>query len=370
VSEHALPSGERLDALQALRALAAGLVVFCHALGAWSVQTGRRAPDEDLALLGGLGVKVFFVISGFIITMSVTRMAVSRGGQASSVFMRRRLIRIVPLYWLATLAEAIRAAHAGAAPAVGDVVRSMLFIPFRNSPVLVQGWSLNYEMFFYIVFAVALLWGVRTRYWMVFATLLGLVFLRQVGLLTVDVLDPLYRVADPLLVYFLAGVVLALLRDRLRSMIDVTLPLFGVVTAFTGIAVAYAVAVHAGLNHPEAIWVELPLCVLSVAVCVVPRIPEPTHPRARAVLVRAGDGSYSTYLTHGLLLGAGAHILAAAHLAGNDVVFSLGEVAGCTLAGVAIYLAVEKPLIGRLNARLGRHRPQRHHAPEPAAVSV
>ena len=90
--------------------------------------------------------------------------------------------------------------------------------------------------------------------------------------------------------------------------------------------------------------------------CVVPHVPATGHPRLRAVLVRAGDGCYSTCLTHTFLLGAGAGVLTTAHLSGNDIVFALTEAVGCTIAGVEIYRLVERPVLGRLTARFGHPR--------------
>src|SRR6185437_16127795 len=86
-------------------------------------------------------------------------------------FLVRRLIRVVPPYWLFTsamlLATALfstRIAH----PALDGwhVLASYLFVPWKNPygrfyPVLILGWTLNFEMFFYALFALGLHWPKR-----------------------------------------------------------------------------------------------------------------------------------------------------------------------------------------------------------------
>jgi exopolysaccharide production protein ExoZ len=370
VSEHALPGGERLDALQALRAVAAGMVVFCHALGAWGDRQGVVAPDKSLEVLGGLGVKIFFVISGFIIATSVGRRPIARGAGATSLFFRRRVIRVVPLYWLASLAAVLKLSAQGSVPPIGDIARSLLFIPFDRDPVLTQGWSLDYEMFFYVIFAAALLLSLRSRYVGVALTLGALMLLRVTGALTPHHFDALYRWADSLLLFFLAGVALALLRDPVRKRLPVTLSLPTVAASVVALVVAYAVLVHEGLHHPEALYVDLPIAVAAVALCVLPHIPPATHLRLRTLLVRAGDGSYSTYLLHTFLLGAVGHVLVTAHLGGHDLPFALAQVVACTIAGIALYHAFERPLTRRLNATFARSPRAARPADAPVAVAA
>jgi exopolysaccharide production protein ExoZ len=109
------------------------------------------------------GVRVFFVISGFIMTY-ITR-------EDSSQFLVQRLIRIVPLYWLCTLPfVAMWFKGSGRAWADGSIVniaKSLFFFPYRDAngdvmPLLAVGWTLNLEIFFYALFALSL---AITRRW-------------------------------------------------------------------------------------------------------------------------------------------------------------------------------------------------------------
>jgi peptidoglycan/LPS O-acetylase OafA/YrhL len=102
------------------------------------------------------GVDIFFAISGFVIVISSERLLGADG--APLVFLRKRLIRIVPIYWLTTMLalSTLGSIH----PAT--VAASFFFVPNVNeysatvTPVLSVGWTLNLEMFFYALFALAL----------------------------------------------------------------------------------------------------------------------------------------------------------------------------------------------------------------------
>lgn len=133
-----------LNNIQALRALAALAVVAYH------VRTIG---------VGLFGVDVFFVISGFIICYVADR--------RPEDFILHRVLRIVPLYWTATLVVFATAVFLPRLlqtddMSIGHLVNSLLFIPYLRpnglvQPVLFLGWTLNYEMFFYLVFWACLL---------------------------------------------------------------------------------------------------------------------------------------------------------------------------------------------------------------------
>jgi peptidoglycan/LPS O-acetylase OafA/YrhL len=137
--------------LHLLRVIAALGVVYFH-----TTSTAGLKLDWDI---GSRGVDVFFVISGFIIAYI--------GSSNAEQFFRRRLIRVAPFYWAATLCvfAMVVVSPASFRSATSDVkhlIASLVFVPHTN-PVtqemhttLELGWSLNFEMFFYVIFALAL----------------------------------------------------------------------------------------------------------------------------------------------------------------------------------------------------------------------
>ena len=135
--------------VQLLRFVAALSVAFLHA----SDQGGLRLPVS----FGGFGVDIFFVISGFIISYITFH--------NPAHFWAKRLIRIVPFYWTATLgvftvALAVPSVLHHAKADFTWLMFSLLFIPHDSPngthPLLGLGWTLNYEMYFYAIFALAL----------------------------------------------------------------------------------------------------------------------------------------------------------------------------------------------------------------------
>jgi peptidoglycan/LPS O-acetylase OafA/YrhL len=163
----------KLNNIQVLRAFAAVAVVVFH--------TGFAFPY--LRPFGSFGVDVFFVISGYI----MARILDPKSPGSSDFFFRRRVLRIVPPYWFFTILLYLAALRLpqlmGATRAsFAELLKSLFFIPFVKSdgltqPLLFIGWSLNYEMFFYLALALGLLLHKRLGVWMgaaiVLATMLA-----------------------------------------------------------------------------------------------------------------------------------------------------------------------------------------------------
>jgi exopolysaccharide production protein ExoZ len=146
----------RIVSIQYLRGLAAVMVVCYHAIVSESAYSGIIGPH-----VSGLaaGVDIFFVISGFIMMSTTSR-------QTPFEFALKRVIRIVPLYWLVTfgvIALALSPWHFFKSIVVtpATVTQSLAFIAYQGTgggiaPIVYPGWTLNVEMFFYCVFALAL----------------------------------------------------------------------------------------------------------------------------------------------------------------------------------------------------------------------
>src|SRR3954447_13018034 len=153
--------------IQILRFFAALAVVAFHALGL--APKGYEVSESALSLAlsyGGRGVDLFFVISGFIIFYTAQNPALT-----PAAFLRRRIERIVPLYFfvifaftlLALILPAIFATPGWYTPR--HILKSLAFISFTDGepPVIAVGWSLEYEMYFYL--AVALLIALTREVW-------------------------------------------------------------------------------------------------------------------------------------------------------------------------------------------------------------
>lgn len=152
-----------IPGIQALRGLAAILVVITHVTLALHERVDPLIPVWDA---GSFGVWLFFVISGFVMTTSTQG---KRGLHAAIYFFKRRIQRIVPIYWITTALKILAvyiapAATISSALDFNHIVASFFFIPSINiegeiKPILPVGWTLNFEMFFYLIFGTSLIFS-------------------------------------------------------------------------------------------------------------------------------------------------------------------------------------------------------------------
>lgn len=303
--------------------------------------------------VGAAGVDVFFVISGFIMWVVTCRKTPS-----PTDFLVRRVQRIVPLYWGLTLATAIAAiAIPGAFPAmrptIAHLLQSLLFVPHRDetgliAPLIVPGWTLNYEMFFYLLFAGALVAPARIRPWALSAALVGLVAIRPLG----DAQNPLWATyTNPLLLEFGAGVWLG------KAWSEGKLPgrALGWALIAAGLAGFTAVAL-AGVDVDPAralLWGLPALALVAGAVSLEAAGPLPHWWPLRAL----GDASYSLYLVHGLAISAALRLFQKVGVTGAVPLFALSVVTGVA-AGLAAYQLVEKPMMKLFRTGMAAKRPR------------
>src|SRR6185295_2076908 len=178
-----------------------------------ATRLGSHNPLPDFSA-GAAGVDLFFVISGFIMVYASDELFAR--ARAPSFFLTRRLARIVPLYWAATAAALVclvvfRYANALDQLTWQTLVASLLFVPWPRPdgmmlPVHMLGWTLNYEMFFYVVFAVALTLTRRNAVVAVTALFLVLVIAGRLFALP----QPLAFWCDPVILEFCFGMMIAL----------------------------------------------------------------------------------------------------------------------------------------------------------------
>lgn len=348
-----VPPGS-LPGIQALRGIAALMVVLYHS----SQQVTARIGDEPLAW-GEFGVDVFFVISGFVMVYAVER----RPGITPAMFLRDRIFRIVPLYWLMTLALAaavfVRPSMFYAAVFdVGHLLRSLFFIPQIHPgfdyeivrPMLVPGWSLQFEMYFYLLLTPLILLPLDKRIASV-ALLLGAgLLLGWSGLIG----DPAATgfLGDPIVLEFVMGMVAARLH------------LGGARIARPGLVSVVGLIILVLIAAPSHRFVSagIPAMIVVLAAASVETICTPV---VSSVLRSIGDSSYSLYLSHLFVIGMINVFWWAvvpwppAENAALAVAYVSASVIGSVIAGVVIFQLIERPIARTLK---GRSRVQRSSA--------
>ena len=345
----------KLFHLQALRGLAASLVVLSHA--ADTLARRGLIPQEigdRLGISGYFGVATFFIISGFIIHRSA---AGAFGDLRRTLdFVAKRLIRIVPVYWLATGLFVLLSPHRGNYT-WRDVVCSLLFIPHQigsadnMQPLVGQGWTLQYEMQFYLIFTAGLLLGRRVGTGLIVAALFALV---AVG----DWLMPLSSMGDPMtlatfwtrpiLLLFVAGIGIAMLAERRPRWITVPYPfalMLCVLAAWFAYSLGFPASPATLLQFPTVIVVWM----LGAAWVLISVFGQSREGWTERLAERFGDASYSVYLFHTFILSVLLRLNVQDH---SPLLFVVAALVVSSAFGYTIYCFVERPILRTLRDRL------------------
>ena len=331
-----------LASLQVLRGVAALAVVFYHSINAAS----RAVPEIHRVYWLQSGVDLFFLISGFVM-VHVTRKKVGVPGAAWS-FLQNRFIRVVPLYWLYTtmmlvvlwcFPEIFRTQYLN----LPQTLHSYLFWPDHRGPYVQVGWTLNFEMFFYVCFTLCF-----SRAWMRYGILWpgmllgGLWGLTHAGVGRTGITA---LMLSPYLLEFLGGMVIATLHpSRFRPPSWVPL---------LGLAISLAVFMLLKVRtHPVITWGVPLFFLLQFALAHEQQFRRP----GLGPLLWLGDASYSLYLTHFFVVAAlekfWLYRLGHAH----PIVFIAVAVTLCVIVVYPLWRWIEQPLL-----ELGRRalRPRR-----------
>jgi peptidoglycan/LPS O-acetylase OafA/YrhL len=266
---------KKIESVQMMRGIAALSVVFCH-LGI----IGK----------GGFGVDLFFCISGFIM-MLVTE-------KSCDGFLKKRLLRICPLYYLLTIgaftmAFIIPNIFRTANTKFIDLLCSFLFLGSHSRIIVGVGWTLCYEMFFYLLFFIAFKISHKNRHIIstMFLTLIVLI-----GIIIKPTNEYLEFYTRPILLEFALGMWAYKILYR-RTNRDNTIQ-YNTIQYNTILLLLTAIIIYGAL-----FFVRLPIDRLFVAgvptfvffLLIFKALQNSQVPK---LLVILGNISYSLYLTH------------------------------------------------------------------------
>lgn len=316
---------KRLHALQYLRAIAALIVVYSHA----TIQIPEW--KTFLPYTGAYGVDIFFIISGFIMVY------ISKPSDTPGDFFVNRIRRVVPLYWFFTLLMGAILFFLPTLFKTGEfsvvtLFQSLFFIPHYSLqnpeyvwPIVAPGWSLNYEMYFYVLFALSLFFAERFRTVFVVAaiTIIWAVF----TVVDSSVAIPRF-VSDPAVFEFVAGMLLAIIWKRgleLPSNAGWVLVILGFLSA------TFAPET---LHH----WIRISLpSLLIVTGFIYIQVP------VSRIGLMLGDASYAVYLSHIFVLGA-LRVVVPSDLPASPMYawgFVLVSLVITTLVGIAVHFLID-----------------------------
>lgn len=289
---------QHFTGIQTLRGLAAIMVVLEHI---------------RFLACGAFGVDIFFCISGFMIMHSTH--------DNTACFLRKRLLRIVPFYTLVTVGSYVLMVlfpfmFEQSTASWDKLIKSLLFIPFDMGggilqPLLRIGWTVNCEMFFYLLFYVAFHISHRYRGLLCSSFLFGCVLIGTLvsGGATMtgatapvsSWLAPIYFYGSPVMLEFALGIlcyyIAKALYQRMYSCQSRAKTSLGSILLIAAIVLFIAMTVSISqlniLGYRRVLYWGLPAMLLVLLFCIAGIFL--TMPRG---LIRLGDISFSLYLVH------------------------------------------------------------------------
>ncbi len=318
----------KLHALQYLRAVAAIAVVYSHA--AIQVDSYKHYLSE----LGAFGVDIFFVLSGFIMVY------ISKPTDTPLAFFKNRFRRVVPLYWFFTLLMAsillfMPSIFKNSTFDLTASLQSLLFIPHFSIaqkemvwPILAPGWSLNYEMYFYALFALSLLLARQYRVWFVGACIFAVFALANLSG-SKSAISLFY--SDAIVFEFLFGMVLAIVFLKGMKVSNKA--------AWLMIVFGFALLI-ASFPIPRIIGYGIPalMIVAGTLYCRIPNVP---------FLVMLGDSSYALYLCHIFTLGVCRKVIPPflGDSFASALIFAILATLICIVSGIVVHFAIDNWLL-------------------------
>jgi peptidoglycan/LPS O-acetylase OafA/YrhL len=321
----------RYQNIELLRFLAALAVVYFHGVGTLRAGGFSEVGPNPLTELGAAGVDVFFVISGFVIFLSLTRKS-----RTPLEFARDRLIRLLPAYWILTVSHLVILASVAVLKGAevpfdfSWTIQSLFFVsqPIGNSlPLISQGWSLEIEMLFYLLVAVGLV--IKNPVANIVFPALALVSLVGFGLL------------PDLAVEFIFGGLLGFLYTRIKFPALISLG-----AGVLGIVLFIAPVLLGAVDAPRWVTWGIPSMLVVFSAINLPQL-------QWKLLPTLGAASYPVYLLHMMVINIVSPITSAF---GTSIIFFFFALASCLILsqvlGIFFDKLVDKPISRFLKSRV------------------
>jgi peptidoglycan/LPS O-acetylase OafA/YrhL len=321
----------RYQNIELLRFIAALAVVYFHAVGTLRAGVFTEIGPNPLTELGAAGVDVFFVISGFVIFLSLTRK-----NRTPIEFARDRLIRLVPAYWILTVSHLVILASVAilrGAEVPFDfswTTQSLFFVsqPLGNNlPLISQGWSLEIEMLFYTLVAVGLI--IKNPVANIVFPAVALVSLVGFGLL------------PDLALEFIFGGLLGFLYTRIKFP-----ALIAIGAGVIGIVLFVAPVLLGAVDAPRWVTWGLPSMLVVFSAINLPQL-------NWKILPTLGAASYPVYLLHMMVINIVSPITS---MFGSSNAMFFVALASCLILsqvlGIVFDKLVDKPISRFLKARI------------------
>jgi peptidoglycan/LPS O-acetylase OafA/YrhL len=362
---------EKIISIQVLRALAVLMVVFIHTISSANyLYTGKHLFSSRASIAtyyflsdwGAIGVDLFFIISGFIMTRVVLPFENVPNGWRN--FMLKRIIRIVPYYWLISAVYLVLSILWHQPVTWGAILKTIFFIPVFDkfefaSPILFVGWSLSIELYFYLIIAFFLFLKNKN---LKISVIITTSLLSAFGVF----LQSKYVIIDflfsPLLIEFALGIVLGLIYDRFKgeSRRKTSMVVFSLLLLAGTFLMGYTIFVeHKAITLPNNVFSDVNTALKRSVIWGIPCMLLATgylmaekllflkgglYGKITAPLVLLGDASYSCYLIHLMAIKFFAMIYRYLGITTPDTYIIVCTIV-CMIVSVPVYKLIEVRII-------------------------
>lgn len=331
---------QKINSIQALRGIACLFVILTHI---------------EFIGIGAFGVELFFCISGFIMMYSTQK-------KEQPHFLVKRLIRIIPLYYFITIITLLAILFV---PSMFQEVhfewsyffKSLCFIPFDITgqytiqPLMRIGWTVNYEILFYLIFFCAM--KINHKHRGIIASLLIILFTYIHKLISFNNI-PLYFYTNPIILEFVIGILIYYIYQFLQkkkeyflshSYLSIILILL-IVSTFLYLC---TLGVHAEIYEMQRVihW-GIPCAIIFLSALVLEFYYQPPK-----FLIQLGNISFSVYLMHYYIIQfIGRKVFDFSSLSINSTIGALIGIALSILTGYTTWYFIEKKLTQSLTKQL------------------
>ena len=343
---HKLIKIMKIQFIQAVRGFAALSVVFFHSLIFISaIDRNSSELIPNILNMGDIGVDLFFIVSGFVMVLILNTNEDKFKGVSSwlSSFFLKRLWRMIFPYWIFTALAFVGLTILASKKIMhSSILESLFLIPNREPFILMVGWSLVYELYFYFLFGLMCYW--RGRQGAVLAALFCVIFSILLPLIVgSEYLAGVYNLTLP--IYFSIGIALALI-IRTKNIFLLKFPqgilLIISFLLFLLIMIFYPVAEKV---HTQSVLRVFGYGPIAVSIFLIFWVSGEILERFKWFgMDSVGEWSYSLYLSHWLVLNFISLIIGKLGFQAGywTIIPSVGI---CLIVGYISWRVVEKPLM-------------------------
>jgi len=349
----------KLKSLQSLRALAVLLVVYAHSIDLQMIySTSFQQNFFHLENFGAVGVDIFFIISGFIISY----IAYGYYGKKKSFgFISKRFIRVNPIYYIVSVLIILRfSIHPGLTfrfPSISQsaLLKTLIILPITDksswiSPVLFIGCTLSFEWLFYIMHSSLIFLKIKNKLLSLFSIITSLVI---AGIIVKAHDARFVFITNPLLLEFLLGAIICWIYFFIHIgkyvsylLILSALAWYGgeILFGFGGIS-EMGCTINAECSAMRVWLWGLPSAMLVCGVVFAEKNGYLNKLWKNSLFQIIGDSSYSIYLTHTIVFSILVSIYNRTGIFLNSDISVIAQLATGTIVGILFYRFVEAPLL-------------------------